>query len=249
VSVSRQPEWNIPGDNPLAGRLREATHLVPARTAITIATEAQHVTPDAFVLGPAALERGERLLPFYAAFEAVEEVKRALDAGAVGRVYGLFGSLRVERGTSAEALIPNALLPLVALALDLLPGEVSRVWARRSSLFAEHDAWFVTLRLADDTIVTLEALASNAPGSGRELLIEVTGSEQVLRAEPTRQAVVVEPLERPASVHPWWEDLAERYLQLLATRADMPPDGSGPRLRAVWNALLRSDESGLPASL
>jgi hypothetical protein len=247
--MSRQPEWNIPGDNPLAGWLRQAARVVPAAAPVTIATQAEHVTPDAFVLGPVALQQGERLLPFYAAFEAVEEVKRALDAGAAGRIYGLFGSFRVERGMGAEALTSSALLPIVALALDLLPGEVTRVWAQRASLFAADDAWFVTLRLADETIVTLEALASNAPGSGRELLVELTGSDLVLRAEPMRQSVVVEPLDRPASVHPWWEDLPERYLQLLAARAAAPPDGSGPRLRDVWSAMLRSAESGMPQHL
>jgi predicted dehydrogenase len=247
--VIRQPEWNIPGDNPLAGWLREAARVVPAPVALTIATEAEHVTADAFVLGPVALQQGERLLPFYAAFEAVEEVKRALEAGVVGRIYGLFGSFRVERDTSGETLISSALLPIVALALDLLPGQVTRVWARRVSLFAADDAWFVTLRLADETIITLEAMASNASGSGRELLVEVTGSDLVLRAEPMRQSVVVESLERPASVHPWWEDLPERYLQLLASRAAAPQDGSGPRLRAVWTAMLRSAQSGVPQQL
>ena len=247
--MNQPVEWRIPGDNPLASRLREAARYVPTASAITIATEASDVTPEAFVLGPVVLEAGERIVPFYAAFEAIEEIARAIAANEIGRVYGCFASFRVARGAAGDDLVSNALLPIVALALDLLPSSPTRVWARRASLFAADDAWFVTLRLADETIVTLEALASNAPGSGQELLVEVTGSEQVLRAEPTRQAVIVEPLDGAATAHPWWEDLAERYLRLVIRRAAQPADGSGARLCAVWGALMQSAERGQPGIL
>jgi predicted dehydrogenase len=237
--------WNVPGDNPLAAGLRQAGRFVDADRQITVLTEPGQSGQDAFALGPAVLEsNATRVVPFYAAFEAIETLKRALDAGEVGKVYGLFGSFRVERGMSAVDLRFSALLPIVALALDLLPQQVVSVFARPAPLFADDDAWFVTLRLDDETIVSLEAMASADAAGGREMLIEVTGSDRVLRAEPFRQSVVVERLGAAPSARPWWEDAFERYLAHLARRSETGDTPSIDRLRAVWGALLRSAESG-----
>jgi predicted dehydrogenase len=143
----------------------------------------------------------------------------------------------------------NALLPAVATTLDLLAGDITRVWGRHASLFATQDAWFVTLRFADETIASIEALSATEPAQGRELLVEVTGSERVLRAEPLRQAVVVERLGSAPAHQPWWEDVAERYLQLVQRRAEEPHGNAGSRLRAVWSAIQRSAEAGEPVRL
>jgi predicted dehydrogenase len=113
---------------------------------------------------------------------------------------------------------------------------------RRASLLASDDAWFVTLRLADETLLTLEAMATRPAGAGPQVLIEITGSEQVLRVEPTRQSIVVERIDAPAQVHPWTEDEAERLLIYIANR---PTEiRSGERLREAWSAIEQSLERG-----
>jgi predicted dehydrogenase len=237
--------WNIPGENPLATGLRAASQYVETAHPISILTEPGQSAPNAFALGPAVFASdATRLVPYYAAFEAVEAVKIALDNGDVGKIYGCFGSFRLPRGSSAEVVELSALLPIVAVALDLLPQPVTSAFAKRASLFAGNDAWFVTLRLADETIVSLEALASSEPATGRELLIEVTGSDRVLRAEPFRQSVFIEPLDAAPVAQSWWEDPMERFLRLVASRATQPSGTEIPRLRAVWKALLASADTG-----
>jgi predicted dehydrogenase len=229
--------------------LRDAARFVDADQAITLNTEPGSGVEADFALGPAAITGPSgRVLPFYAAFEAIEAVKDPIDAGQLGRIYGCFTSMRFQRDTSPDDLEISALLPAIGVTLDLLPGGPSRVFARRASLLAPNDAWFVTLRMDDDAIATIETLAvlDSARGHDRDLRIEVTASEHVLRAEPMRQSVVVEPLGAAQRAYPWWENLAERYLHLLRRRASQPPDGSGPRLRAVWNAIQESVSSGAP---
>lgn len=236
--------WNIPGDSTLAANLRSASRYVNTESPPTILTQSGQSGADAYALGPAVVEsNASRVIPFYAAFEAIETLKRALDAGDVGTVYGCFGSFRVARGTTDDDLTFGALLPIVTLALDLLPERVTSVFAKRASLFAADDAWFVTLRLANETIVTLEAMASCDPSAGRELLIEVTGSDRVLRAEPLRQSVVVEPLGSAPTAQSWWEDPYERFLNLVTHRAAEPAANDITRVRATWNAMLESADS------
>ena len=244
--------WTIIGDNPVSEALREASRFIETATPITLATEPDNVPSDAFAIGPTILTTAvERVVPYYLAFEAIGEIKRALDAGEAGTVYGCFTSFRIARGHDSESVAYNALLPALAVTLDLLSTPVTRIHATRASLLAEHDAWFVTLRLADETIVTIEALAvlDPAEGLGRDVLVEVTGSERVLRAEPKRQSVIVESLGSAARFHPWWEDLNERFLKLLVERAALPPIHAGSRLRTTWTAMQQSAESGQPVTL
>jgi hypothetical protein len=247
--VADNPGWTILGDNPAAAALRTAAAFVDPPEPITLATEPGPVPDDAFAIGPAILSSSvERVAPYYSAFESVDEVKRALDSGEAGRVYGCFASFRVSRGVSGDDLSYSALLPVTAVVLDLLPQPVSRVHARRASLLSADDAWFVTLRFGDDTIATIEALAVLEPAAGlsRDLLLEITASDRVLRAEPMRQSVVVSPIGGPSVAHPWWEDLNERFLALVAKRSTDPHNNAGSRLRAVWAALQQSAQTGEP---
>lgn len=244
--------WTILGDNRVAEALREAARFVDAPSAIALATQPGEIPTDAFAIGTAILSSSvERVVPYYSAFEAIEEIKRALDDGEAGSVYGCFTSFRTVRGASSDDVKHGALLPALAVTLDLLSSPAIRVHARRASLIADDDAWFVTLRLADETIVTIEALAVLDPDAGlsRDLLVEVTASERVLRAEPMRQAVVVETCGTAGTSYPWWEDLNERFLVLLAKRESMPHGNAGSRLRTVWAAVQQSAKNGQPVPL
>jgi hypothetical protein len=242
--------WTILGSDDMAEALREAAPFRPAPRPLTISTDPANAPADTFVLGPAALSsQSERTAPWQLAFEAVGEVERALRAGEVGQVYGCFGSCRLARAATSEQVSHEALLPLLATTLHLLDRQVTRVWARRSSLLEPDDAWFVTAALDDETLLTLEALAVNDAPGGAELLIEVTGAERVLRAEPLRQAVVVERVGAAPASYPWWEDEAERYLAVVISAAAAPPTNAGSRLRAVWKAIVESATSGAPVTL
>ncbi|HQZ89871.1 MAG TPA: hypothetical protein PLR44_07445 [Thermomicrobiales bacterium] len=247
--MSGNAGWTILGDTGLARLLRHAARYVDTNHPLTIATEAGDAPADAIGVGPGVYASSIRhVVPFFTAFEAVEEIQRAIAEGEVGSVYGCYASMRIPRGSSPEALIAGGVGPVLAVCRDLLPDPVARVWATRASLFGENDAWFITLRLANDAIVTIEALAS-AGASARELLVEVTGSNQVLRAEPTTQGIRVEPLGNEAMVWPWWEDLAERCLALIDRRATAGRWLDGDDLRAVWNAVQQSAATGQAVDL
>ncbi len=244
--------WTILGDNPVAAGIRDAARFVEASSPITLATQAGDIPTDAFAIGPAILSSAvERVAPYYSAFEAIEEIKRTIDAGDAGRVYGCFTSFRVQRGSSTDDVTFRALLPALAVTLDLLSQPVTRVHARKASLLASDDGWFVTVRLADETIATVEALAVLDPAAGldRDLLVEVTASDRVLRAEPMHQSIVVEPLANTGVRHSWWEDLNERFLILVNQRSSMPAGNYGTRLRSIWSAVQESTESGQPVSI
>lgn len=247
--MSGNAGWTIVGDTGLARLLRGAAHYIDASQPLTIVTESGDAPPDAIGVGPGVYTSTVRhVIPYFGAFEAIEALQQAIDSGETGRVYGCYASMRVPRGSSADALVAGAVGPILAVCRDLLPTQVARVWATRASLFAKDDAWFITLRLADDTLVTIEALAS-AGASSRELLVEVTGADRVLRAEPTAQGIRVEPIGNEAMVWPWWEDLAERCLALVDRRATAGRWLDGDDLRTVWQAIQRSEATGKAVEL
>jgi hypothetical protein len=244
--------WTILGDNPLAHALRNVARYVDAPGPITLATQPGETPDDAYAIGPAVLSSSvEHVVPYFSAFEAVEAIALTLNAGDAGSVYGCFTSFRIQRGSSSDDVALRCLLPALGVTLDLLPSPVTRVHASRASLLTADDAWFVTLRHTDDTIATIEALAVLDPAAGlaRDLLVEVTASGRVLRAEPMRQSVVVEPLGAAATIHPWWEDLNERFLKLLVARAQQPAGSAGSRIRAVWAAVKQSADTGEAVSI
>jgi hypothetical protein len=248
--MSQSHSWTIVGDNPIADALRSAAATVDIERPITIMTEPGTAENGAFGIGPAVLATDiEHVVPYYGAYEAVEEVRNAIVSGAAGRLYGIYASMRIPRGSSADLVAFNAALPIVGVVLDLLPGNVTRAWAQRASLVAENDAWFITLRCDDEVIATIEAMAVIDGTPSREMLIEVTASDKVLRAEPTDQAVVVERIGSAPTTHPWWEDMPERFLKLVARRADDAPNNAGATLRAVWTAIQQSATTGEPANV
>jgi hypothetical protein len=250
VSNSSTATWSISGEGAIADDLRRVSRYVDSQTPIAVTLGPPASSEDTFAVGAAALETtSERVVPLESAFEAIETVRDAVTSGETGRIYGCFTSVRLPRGSAPDDVVGSGLLPAVALTLDTVPGAVERVWARRASLFAADDAWFVTIRLRDETLLTIEAMASEPTGSGRSILVELTASERVLRAEPTRQAVIVEALDGSSRAAPWWEDLSERYLQLAARRASLPTSGDGTRLRAAWSALMTAAETGDPVTL
>ncbi|CAN5700783.1 hypothetical protein BH23CHL2_BH23CHL2_10040 [soil metagenome] len=235
--------WTILGNDGLAARLTEAARYLEAPAAMTVSTTPDDVPNGAIATGAALLSDRARSVvsPLYG-FRVLEEAARAVQEGEAGNIYGFFGSYRLERGASPDELRDTALVPLLAYALEIFHSTVERVMVRRASLLACDDAWFVTIRLADETLLTLEAMAVRPTGAGPQILVEITGSEQVIRAEPTRQSVVVEPIDAPARALPWWEDEAERLLAYIAAR---PTEiRSAERLREVWSAIELSVSSG-----
>lgn len=246
-----ETNWNIIGGDELAETLRSAATYVKAEESTTLVTVAETAPAGAITTGRAiVIQNATQILPHLTALRVVDEVIRAVHAGEVGQVYGCYGSYRVERGSEPDEVAHDALLPLLAVTLEILNEDVTDVWARRASLLAEGDAWFVTIHMGA-VILTLEAMATTdpLPAGSDELLIEVTGSEQVLRAEPFKQAITVAPFDSPSHTHRWLEDIGERLLQRVLEMDERPVRSPAERLRSVWAAVQESAESGEPVSL
>ena len=235
--------WTTLGADGLAEQLNEAARYIEAPAALTISTDPDETPASAIATGAALLaEEARSAVSQLYGFRVFEEAARAVQSGEAGKIYGFFGSYRLERGASPDELRDDALVPLLAYALEIFHSTVERVMVRRASLLAPNDAWFVTLRLADETLLTLEAMAARPTGAGPQILVEITGSDQVLRAEPTRQSIIIERTDAPAQALPWWEDEAERLLTYIAAR---PTEiRSAERLREVWAAVEQSLDSG-----
>jgi hypothetical protein len=246
-----ETNWQIIGSDDLAAHLRNAAGYVKTDDSLTIVTETESIPDGAISTGRAMLhpDAGQSV-PSLIAFRVIDEVVRAAHAGEAGVIYGLFGSYRLPRGTDPDDVTHDALLPLLAIALEILDGDVTDVWARRASLLDEGDAWFATIHLGA-VILTLEAIATTdpPPPDSAELVIEVTGSDQVLRAEPFRQAVTVEQFDGPTRKYGWWEDAGERLLQRILELEDRPMRSNSQRLQATWRAIIKSAETGQPVSL
>ena len=238
-------EWTILGSGPIAGALRDAARFIDAPVDRAVVADGDDIPPGAVATSGAVLNPSvAHVLSDLLAFRVLEDAMRMTHRGELGALYSVFGSCRMTRGTDSATVQQQALLPLLSYTLALRPEPVARVWAASTSLETQDDCLFVTLRFQDDVIVTLEALAVADSAAGTEILVEIIGSERVARCEPTRQAVSVEPVGRAPQLLPWWEDGAERLLQVLAGPEPLLTDGAG--LRAVWEAVLESARDGQP---
>ena len=113
-------------------------------------------------------------------------------SGSYGRRYGVFAAHRIPVNFASE--LEDALFNLLVYVASLIDSPLVRVSATTSELGGQTTAaWFIIARFADDTIATIEVTAvlpeSDQPNG--ELVVEVTGSDAVLRAEPERQSVMV----------------------------------------------------------
>jgi predicted dehydrogenase len=238
-------EWTILGSSPTAEALRHAALFIDAPEERIVVADGTDVPTGAITTGAAALHpNADRVVSELLGFRVFEDALSLTRGGELGALYSVFGSFRLTRGASDEVVRHEALLPLLCYGLALLPQPVTRVWATAASVETQDDCWFVTLRFEDDVIVSLEALAVADPAASSEALVEIIGAERVLRCEPTRQSVSVERVGQATHLAPWWEDGAERLLQLLASPE--PPLVDGARLRAVWDAALQSAQDGQP---
>lgn len=150
-----------------------------------------------------------------------------------GRRYGIFAAHRLPRGLAA--VVDESLCDLLVYITSLIERPLVRLSATTSTLGGSAtSAWFILARFADDTIATIEAgaMLPDADDSNGELVVEVTGSDAVLRAEPERQSVVVngnEGYQRQA----WYADppefLLHQALQVLNS-SDVTPHVSALRL-------------------
>ncbi len=225
--------WQIIGNNDLAAYLAAATENVSIDRAITVTTDANEHPDGAIATGEGLLHPDAgQIIPDLLAFEAVDELSVGVASGAVGMIYGCFGAYRLPRGSSPSEVEREALLPLLAVVLEILDTDVTDVWCRRASLLDEADAWFLSLHFGP-IVVTLEAMAT-VEDDAEELVIEVTGSDQTLRAEP-----FLEPQD----------DAGERLLRRIATLDSAPVRSPVSRLHRTWAAIQESAVTGEPMKL
>lgn len=136
--------------------------------------------------------------------------------GEVGRRYGVFAQL--QRRRDAAVTLDEMFAALLHYVLSTLDGAVVVAYACRSALCGPRDdAYHAVLRMEDETLVTLEA-AAVLPESWPEderVVVEATGSDAVVRAEPTRQAILVSARDGSTRAVPWVPNRTVGYLDAV----------------------------------
>ncbi len=146
---------------------------------------------------------------------ALDEVR----AGGVGDVLAVYASLHLPAG-GAGASFEQETSDLLDAALAFVPGPLERVFAEgERSGDGRIEALQAVGRFASGAVLTLEAatVLPKALGEGRDLVIEVTGSEGLVRVEPDRAALTVAASASSLRRVPWREDpIAEACAAWLA---------------------------------
>lgn len=262
-AVDREPGYALDSvvtpDDPLPKAVHLLISLVPPEARLDVAQRA--LAAGLLVVTLPFVTAGE---PEYAAlnsgrvvqisplrgFGVVEALRTEIKQEALGRPYGLFATYRVRQGT--PGLIDDAGVPLLHLATDLIDAPFVRVHVTPAQLFSDDvDAWFVVAAAADETVATIEIAASlpvHAPAP-EQILIEATGSDAVLRAEPTRQRVTVYNQDGRASERGWWPDLGDSFVEAAISDSIEPNADRETSFLRFLAALYRSLETGDPVDI
>lgn len=151
-----------------------------------------------------AIEAGtlRQLSPLHG-LPALDRLHRDARERREGRRYGIYAAHRLPRNHAGRA--DAALNDLVSFVAALGDGRVEHVRATSADLGESTTGWFVLARFVSGTIATIEVspVLPDADEPHGEVLIEVTGSEVVLRAEPERQSVEVRASTGVRS-YPWY---------------------------------------------
>lgn len=169
-------------------------------------------------------------------------------AGRYGRLYGVYAAHRLPRNYSSD--LDSSVSDLIVYITSLIDSPLERIQVTKAD-HGDVAAWFILARFADQTIATLEvgALLPDADEPNGELLVEVTGSDAVLRAEPERQSVVV---NGPGGVQmqAWYAEpsgpLLQHASQLMQDSDLVKQTASLNLLTSLSNAAL-SEEAVRPA--
>ncbi len=176
----------------------------------------------------AMLDGRLRLMSRLHGLPALDRLYTDCEAELYGRRYGVFAAHRLPRNAVQD--LEPALCDLVVYVASLIDSPLVRLSATTSNLDTSSTAaWFLLARFADDTIATIEvgAMLPEADDAGGELLVEVTGSDAVLRAEPERQSILV----NRSGGHEWmaWYAAAPEFLLRRAVSLLKLPDPSCSR--------------------
>jgi hypothetical protein len=147
-------------------------------------------------------------------------------AGVFGRRYGVYAAHRLPRNFVDQ--LDETLADLTVLVASMIDSPLKQLSATMTPF-----GRFVLARFDDETIATIEVSAVLPPADepNGELLVEVTGSDAVLRAEPERQSILINSSGR-VSRQAWYAEPSEFLLSTaLASVNGSPSDASTSALR------------------
>jgi len=183
-------------------------------------------------------------------FEALEMFRTDVRGGRPGKPYGIFGAHRVRQG-SAD-LFDSVGVTLLHFAFDLFDEPLVRVQSTRANLFGPNaDAWFIIARGKQDLLITLEIAASLAPSvpAPEQILFEVTGSDAVLRVEPTRQVVEISSRDGGTRDVAWMPDQALGFVDAAVQATDIHEPERELAFLDFLAKVRESAERGVPIEL
>lgn len=183
-------------------------------------------------------------------YAALETLLGQVREGVLGRRYSLFAAHRVRQGASDVFETIGA--SLLCYALDLLGGAPTTEQATRGQLFGDvPDSWLLMLRQPDGLVATVEFAASlpRSAAADEQILVEANGSDAVLRAEPTRQAVLVAAKGGSTDERGWWRDEAVGFTPAAIAAAQQPDPAREAAALQLLDAVRRAADSGQPVAL
>ena len=178
---------------------------------------------------------------------ALETLRTQTWRGVLGRPYGVFATHRVQSG--GRGLFEEIGVPLLHFAYDLTAAPVTTAQTTRAAISGdETNAWFVIAQTERGPLLTIEFGAILPPEAAlpEQVLVEATGSEGVLRGEPTRQSVVVSN-RRGTRERAWWSSAAPGFLAAAMSAIQAPDPARELGFLDFIGAVYRSSEAGQPA--
>lgn len=182
-------------------------------------------------------------------FGAITEMLWQAREGALGQPYGVFASYRVSQPVADP--FGDLGVSLLAVVADLLDGPIARAQVTKAALHGKDpDAWFVIAKTQSGLIATIEfgRLLSTNSSLEQQLIVEATGSERVLRAEPTRQAVTIKMSNGRTRESGWWAPLATGFFQSVLSAVKQPDSAREDRLLSLVAAVRQAEKSGQPVT-
>ncbi len=181
---------------------------------------------------------------------ALEAFRTDVRGGKAGTPYGIFAAHRVRQGHADP--FESVGVPLLHFVFDLFDEPLIRVQTTKANLFGRNgDAWFVIARGSNNLILTIEfaALLSAAAPGGDQILLEATGTDGMLRVEPTRQVIQVSGKDGGTRDVAWWPDDAPGFVDAAVQVTDIHEPSRELAFLDFVGAVRESAESGQTVEL
>jgi hypothetical protein len=182
-------------------------------------------------------------------YVALETLRAEVRRGVLGQAYGLFAAHRF--GQVPGQVFGERGGALLHYVYEVIGEPLEMVQTTRATLFgSQPDACFIVARASSGLLLTLEFAASLVEKAvvREQVLVEATGSGAVLRAEPTRQSILISG-RSGTSEQPWWISQAPGFVAAALSAAQTPDSKREVGFLDFLAAVRQSADAGEPVMI